>query len=185
MSKYYRGSLPDGEDERLHTLTLKILELLQIGPVTNKYFAANVCLDYRKRINELRRDHGYHIKSRRIGGKGLFEYRLLDQPEPLWEVVIKTIAPDGQSLIYSIDVNAATATEARNNAPRKYVRNEILSVRRKDDTGAASPPPKNKLQVENDRLRELVLKLYKRMKELERKLGDARKNGQSGGQEAP
>ena len=118
MSKYYRGSLPDGEDDRLHALTLKILQLLQAGPVTNAYLAANVCLDYRKRINELRRDHGYHIKATRIKGhKGVFEYRLLDEPEPEWEVVVKTITPDEQFLIYAIVVNAATATEAVTTRP--------------------------------------------------------------------
>lgn len=138
MSKYYRGSLPDGEDDRLHEKTLKVLRFLQEGPKTNAFFAAHGCLDYRKRCNELRRHYGLHIKAARIkGGKGLFEYRLLDKPEPEWEVVIKSIAPDEQFMIYPVIVNALTATEARNNAPRKFVRNEIVSVRKLD----SDPPP--------------------------------------------
>jgi hypothetical protein len=143
-SPYYRGTLPDGEDERLAAKTLKVLQWLLDGPKRNTYFPVRGCLDYRKRINELRRKHGYHIKATRIkGGKGLFEYRLLDQPEPEWEVVIKTIAPDGQYLTYKITVNAATATEARNNAPRKFVRNEILAVRKKEKPPEAKPSPRS------------------------------------------
>lgn len=161
MSRYYRGPLSEDEDERLHANAMKVLMRLQIGPTTNAYFASCICLDYRRRINELRRKHGYHIKAKRIkGGKGLYEYSLLDTPEPEWEVIIKTIAPDGQFLIYSIDVNAETATEARNNAPRKYVRNEILSVRKKE------PPPLTPA--------ELFLQAV-----------DARENRQGGGQETP
>jgi hypothetical protein len=137
MSDYYRGSLPKGEDERINSNALKIRDALQERPRTNKWLSATICLDYRRRINELRRKHGYHIKAMRLDRKGIWEYRLLDRPEPEYEVRMKLIAPDGQFLIYSQDVNASTETEARNNAPRKYVRTEILSVRKK---GAPTKP---------------------------------------------
>ena len=140
MGEYDRGPLPDGEGERLHSNALKIREALREAPRKNKWISAVICLDYRRRVNELRRKHGYHIKARRVEGqRGIWEYRLLDQPEPEYVVRMKLIAPDGQFLIYSQVVNASTETEARNNAPRKYVRTEILSVHRKADDPPGDP----------------------------------------------
>jgi hypothetical protein len=142
MSEYFRGSLPDGEGERLHSNALKIRDALRERPRTNKWISVTICLDYRRRINELRRKHGYHIKATRLNGRGIWEYRLLDRPEPEYTVRMKLIAPDGQFLIYSQDVNASTETEARNNAPRKYVRTEILSVRKKEPPSLPVRSPK-------------------------------------------
>jgi len=147
MSDYYRGSLPEGEDERINSNALKIRDALRERPRTNKWISVTICLDYRRRINELRRKHGYHIKARRLDKKGIWEYRLLDQPEPEYEVRMKLIAPDGQFLVYSQDVNASTETEARNNAPRKYVRTEILSVRKKDPPVGRTRLPQSPLQA--------------------------------------
>lgn len=184
MSEHDRTDLGDEEEGRLANIRQKILESLREGPKTNAFLNATIAMDHCRRIGELRKRYRHSIRSDRLKG-GLFQFTLLDKPDPEWEVDIKLITPDGQTLFYTVIVNADTAGKAKNSAGRKGVITKILAVRQKDPNAPApvvTRPQTNRatadLRAENEALRQALGKVYKRWT-------NARENGQGGRKKAP
>jgi len=130
MSIHDRTDLGEAEEGRLVAAADRILAALHQAPRTNQYFADGLGIkDYGRRVRDLRQ-RGYSIKSKRIEG-GLWRYTLLAQPEPSWEVDIKTTLPDGRFFFYTVLVQATNAGRARNVAQHTGLVIKILGVRPK------------------------------------------------------
>ena len=169
VSRRDRTDLGDEEEARLDNIRERILEALQKGPQTNAYLNAAIGMDHCRRIHELR-ERNHHIRHDRLKG-GLFQFTLLDKPDPEWEVDIKLEAPDGQTIFYTVIANGDTVGKVKNSAGRKGVRTKILGVRKVDPDApvpVSTRPLTNRasadLRAENEALRRALAKVYARWK---------------------
>ena len=130
MSKYDRAYMPWEEEQRHDSQAERILAELRAGPKTN-IFLARIAMDYCRSMRVLRQ-RGHLIRSHRVNSLGLWIYTLTHEPDPEWELDLRTRFEDGHEHTYTHIVKADTAGKARNVGQRGGVKTEILAVRRRD-----------------------------------------------------